>query len=313
MNELQKSFIENSSSFLIHYNHNHDKLGRFARSNGTSGSVPKRKDPVEWVLGFDSPIANKKSNKITSGSSSSGSSGKDFYKAFKTKSKDRITDIQRKALHEIVTDPRVLKAKEKVDKALEPVQEYWNNDKIQNKYASIAGAYSANSFGENKPEDRVRSRWFFILEDGDQGSTSSINFFLLDKGYDLDTVHYDVQKADDEYRKTLNDVIALKTGEYGNKEVPSWYGGKSSLNKEIADKTDWYDYGTKNDYIPQTWKVSDVKSNGKSSDNAMKKYMRGKYRKDLEEDYKYLLETADDLDKELLPILEMEYKQLKKK
>lgn len=38
MNELQKSFIDNGSSFLMHYNHNHDKLGRFARSNGTSGS-----------------------------------------------------------------------------------------------------------------------------------------------------------------------------------------------------------------------------------------------------------------------------------
>lgn len=37
MNELWKSFIENSSSFLVHYNHNHDKLGRFAKSNGSKG------------------------------------------------------------------------------------------------------------------------------------------------------------------------------------------------------------------------------------------------------------------------------------
>lgn len=32
MNELQKSFIQNGASFLMHYNHNHDKLGRFAKS-----------------------------------------------------------------------------------------------------------------------------------------------------------------------------------------------------------------------------------------------------------------------------------------
>lgn len=42
MNELQKSFIDNTISFLCHYNHNHDKLGRFAKSansfvNGSPG------------------------------------------------------------------------------------------------------------------------------------------------------------------------------------------------------------------------------------------------------------------------------------
>lgn len=39
MNELQKSFIENSPSFLMHYNHNHDpKTGRFTNSLFVSGS-----------------------------------------------------------------------------------------------------------------------------------------------------------------------------------------------------------------------------------------------------------------------------------
>ena len=39
MNEMQKSFIQNGTSFLMHYNHNHDKLGRFARSNGNGAGV----------------------------------------------------------------------------------------------------------------------------------------------------------------------------------------------------------------------------------------------------------------------------------
>lgn len=48
MNELQKSFIENSSSFLMHYNQNHDKLGRFARSNGSSGSNARKFDDKQY-------------------------------------------------------------------------------------------------------------------------------------------------------------------------------------------------------------------------------------------------------------------------
>ena len=47
MNELQKSFIDNGSSFLMHYNHNHDKLGRFARSNGSGSSGSSGLDTSE--------------------------------------------------------------------------------------------------------------------------------------------------------------------------------------------------------------------------------------------------------------------------
>lgn len=45
MDELHKSFIENSPSFLMHYNHNHDKLGRFAKSNGSGSSGMRELDP----------------------------------------------------------------------------------------------------------------------------------------------------------------------------------------------------------------------------------------------------------------------------
>ena len=37
MNEIQKKFIESPGRYLMHYNHNHDKLGRFARSMGIGG------------------------------------------------------------------------------------------------------------------------------------------------------------------------------------------------------------------------------------------------------------------------------------
>lgn len=34
MNKYQKAFIDRPGHYLMHYNHNHDKLGRFASSNG---------------------------------------------------------------------------------------------------------------------------------------------------------------------------------------------------------------------------------------------------------------------------------------
>lgn len=43
MNELQKKWIEDSQSYLVHYNHNHDKLGRFARALGGVSSAAGRK------------------------------------------------------------------------------------------------------------------------------------------------------------------------------------------------------------------------------------------------------------------------------
>ena len=49
MNELQKSFIQNGASFLMHYNHNHDKLGRFARSTlFVSGSSKTQNKDSEY-------------------------------------------------------------------------------------------------------------------------------------------------------------------------------------------------------------------------------------------------------------------------
>lgn len=38
MNEIQKKFIESPGRYLMHYNHNHDRLGRFARSNGVASN-----------------------------------------------------------------------------------------------------------------------------------------------------------------------------------------------------------------------------------------------------------------------------------
>lgn len=40
MNELQKSFIDNGSSFLMHYNHNHSKVnGQFISGPGGSSEL----------------------------------------------------------------------------------------------------------------------------------------------------------------------------------------------------------------------------------------------------------------------------------
>lgn len=42
MNKYQKAFTERPAHYLMHYNHNHDKLGRFARSNGSGGGISNR-------------------------------------------------------------------------------------------------------------------------------------------------------------------------------------------------------------------------------------------------------------------------------
>lgn len=44
MNVIYKAVIRTKTSYLVHYNPNHDKLGRFAKSNGASG-VGKRNIP----------------------------------------------------------------------------------------------------------------------------------------------------------------------------------------------------------------------------------------------------------------------------
>lgn len=43
MNDIYKAVIRTKTSYLVHYNHNHDKLGRFAKSNGSG--VSKRNIP----------------------------------------------------------------------------------------------------------------------------------------------------------------------------------------------------------------------------------------------------------------------------
>lgn len=52
MNELQYKLIKSSEPYLAHYNHNHDKLGRFARSNGISSVIKSslRKSPSDLIF-----------------------------------------------------------------------------------------------------------------------------------------------------------------------------------------------------------------------------------------------------------------------
>lgn len=61
MNELHKNWIERAEPYLAHYNPNHDKLGRFARSIGTKIKTLKNGGPANLV--YDA--ANKHDDKKT--------------------------------------------------------------------------------------------------------------------------------------------------------------------------------------------------------------------------------------------------------
>lgn len=63
MNEMQKSFIQNGTSFLMHYNHKHDKLGRFAETNGSSrlaSKIDKRNEKIDKI---DKELSSVRENK----------------------------------------------------------------------------------------------------------------------------------------------------------------------------------------------------------------------------------------------------------
>lgn len=216
-----------------------------------------------------------------------------------------ITGEHRAILDEIVSHPDVQSAKKKVDEALKPVEKYWDDGRIRDKYAAMAGYYSAYGYGKNTTKDRKDYAWFYMSEDGDQGSTSSINFYLLDNGYDLNKVKNDVIQADNNYHNVLNEVISSKTGEYGKKEAKTPYGTKTNLNDSIAESIGYHTYSLGNDKVSQSWKIGDVGSNGKSSDNAMKKFARETYPKLLEEDYNNDTKGIDD--EEILELISLEY------
>lgn len=65
MNDIYKAVIRTKTSYLVHYNHNHDKLGRFAKSNGASSSpaVEKyKKDQERYKKENDDAWQYRKSN-----------------------------------------------------------------------------------------------------------------------------------------------------------------------------------------------------------------------------------------------------------
>lgn len=65
MNNIYKAVIRTKTSYLVHYNHNHDKLGRFAKSNGASSSpaIEKyKKDQETYKQERDEAWNDRKTN-----------------------------------------------------------------------------------------------------------------------------------------------------------------------------------------------------------------------------------------------------------
>lgn len=64
MDKHQKNWIDSVSSYLVHYNHNHDKLGRFAKSNGVNSSMrqldPNTKEGKDFIKEGKRAIAKAK-------------------------------------------------------------------------------------------------------------------------------------------------------------------------------------------------------------------------------------------------------------
>ena len=69
MNKIYKAVIKTKTHYLVHYNHNHDKLGRFAKSNGSSGSSgmkeldPNSKEGKAFIREVNRAVAKDKIRK----------------------------------------------------------------------------------------------------------------------------------------------------------------------------------------------------------------------------------------------------------
>lgn len=299
MNEIQKKFIESPGRYLMHYNHNHDKLGRFARSNGMSGS-----GSVDRI------------------------NAKEVYKAFKNSDVTGRKKVSRKDLEtrydfidDVMSDEKVVSAKKEVDKSLEPVKEYYDDGRLRDKYAAIAGTYISESFRKSNEEahrkagydfdiheDRDDSRHFFISEDGDQGMTSSINFFLVDRGKDPSVVRRNYEEANEVYELALKNAIDSRLGDYSNKIVSDGYSGKDTLTKSIMNYIDQYDgYAINSGKAPDRGRIGDVEGHPKTN-ASMKEFMDNKYQKILLEDYnKELADNNAKSDDEIAKLIKMKY------
>lgn len=254
INEILYKFNKDA---LMHYNHNHDKLGRFARSIG--------------------------------GNNSQASKSKDNKKLLKKLKTDRIGD------HADITDlansikdnyEEVQKKRDALEKALKPVDKYWSDEKTQNKYIQIAADYSTEKYASNKTkpvnEEIDDGRWFYKYEDGDQGSTSSINFYLLDNGYDPTKVNSDYRKAKEQYDNAINKALTDYLGEYKDTQISTRYGGKDTAQNVARDLIE--EHYEKTGYSPQTWKIYEVYDYDPNKQN-LKEYLNTYDRKIENDEY----------------------------
>ena len=140
MNETQRKIIKKRTSYLMHYNHNHDKLGRFASSNYGKGFQNEKKligEQEKWyydinkeTITSDRDYAYKKADKYIKKSQNA----KDMKKALKydakaTKIRTKADTLYNKELSSIKSD--LDDAKKEAKLALIDIKESYAEDRIK--------------------------------------------------------------------------------------------------------------------------------------------------------------------------------------
>ena len=190
MNEIQKKFIESPGRYLMHYNHNHDKLGRFARSNGSSGSTKP----------FDSYTDEEKSLMRLGDSEIS-----DLERERRIASKKNIFErrISLKEINAKLAERAPKALEEGKQKELERVEQLKNKEKLEKEFKEISNDISTKN--HNNSINKLKRDSDGVLNGNIHfGSSDDVEVFVNDEsktGKDLYNKISNDNKFENEMRK----------------------------------------------------------------------------------------------------------------
>lgn len=129
--------------------------------------------------------------------------------------KDEIDTIRK--------DERYQKALDELKPFDKETEDYYNDEKLVNKYQTLAGIISAKDYDLN-PDEIV---WAYKHEDLDQGTADSFSLYMLDKGVDVKSYNRSLIKAEDNLKNTRETLVKEALGEHYNDVA-----GKNSIGRD---------------------------------------------------------------------------------
>lgn len=120
-------------------------------------------------------------------------------------------------------------------------EEYSDYYKNIDKYMILAAIAMADNYHENSPEEIEDWIYYYMMDDGDQGGSYSIGYYLLDNNKSIDE-HNDKIYA---HEKKVDDVIKAKCdnmlGKYANQTVKGSSGTVKTVSQILYDPV-WSKY-----------------------------------------------------------------------